>query len=175
MRPCQHQRSWLQNSMPNYTPIYSSFPSTLGSAEAGVLLALHHSLNHPHVLTVHQTPTHLQGYLVHIHLSLPKSKPLHILGVYQEIAHDLRLDIQDSIFEYIKNLTPDGLITAGDNVLIGGDFNATMLKSDRSPSRPTANPFDTRYRNELHDADLRTAFEHYVMHPGPRSHSFTQD
>ena len=172
LRPCQHQRSWLRDSMPSYTPIYSSFPSPAGSAKAGVLLALHHSLNHPHVLTVHQTPTHLQGYLVHIHLSLPRSKPLHILGVYQETAHDLRADIQDSIFEYINNLTPDGFTNDGDNILIGGDFNATLFDTDRNPSRATTSSFDTQYRRKLHDTNLDTAFRH---HPGPRSHSFSQD
>ncbi len=43
-----HQRSWLCTSMSNYSPIFSSSPSSAGSGKAGVLIALHRRFNQPH-------------------------------------------------------------------------------------------------------------------------------
>jgi exonuclease III len=170
LRPCQHHQQWLRNSMPEYTLIFNSFPSPAGCAKAGVLIALHPRLSQSHISIVHKTPPHLHGYLAHLQLNLPESKPLHILGVYQETDSLSRSRIQDSIFEYITNLTPDGYATPTDNVLIGGDFNATLYDSDRTSH--LCSSFDRRYRQHVHDARLDTAF---TDHPGPRSHSYSQD
>ncbi|GAB4823237.1 hypothetical protein N2152v2_010283 [Parachlorella kessleri] len=86
------------------------------------------------------TPPSLQGYVAHIRLTSPTSRPLEVVGVY--LPGDDKAK-QKLIYEYIT--AADGRCkTEGTTLLVGGDFNANLFPEDRS-SGQTRNA-DQRYR-----------------------------
>jgi exonuclease III len=115
--------------------------------QAGVTVAVPDEITDAcHRLTDH-TPQDLQGYLQHIELHLPASKPLHLIGVYCPVATSQRDDAartpaahiyRSGIYKHII-ATLQGSLQATRarhterqyHVVVAGDFNAAAHPSDR--------------------------------------------
>jgi exonuclease III len=136
----------IRNMAKGYKKFHSTHPASK-CPQAGVSIAVPDEIiDACHKLMDH-APHDLQGYLQHIELHLPASKPLHIIGVYCSVtksqgdeamctpaAHIYR----SSIYKHIIATMKDSLqaMRAGQterqyHVVVAGDFNAAAHPPDR--------------------------------------------
>lgn len=119
-----------------YKVVHSCIPK--GNApQAGVSIMYLKELADLGVTQEFRPPEHLEGYLNHIELLLPMSKPLHVVGVYCPSGGPgdiyIRRQIYQSIEQHLAKHQHQDSTT-----LILGDFNATLANMDRATGRATA-------------------------------------
>jgi hypothetical protein len=149
----QRRGNYLQRLLhKDYEIAYSVVPSQdalahkarrLRRGKAGVAICISRRHTTHGSLTRMEVPQGLHGYLAHVRLAPPHSRPLEIICIYAPVAET---DTMDAIENYIiaareRCLRPCTATT----LLLGGDYNATSYDSDRSSLR--AGPADTRYRH----------------------------
>jgi ribonuclease HI len=129
-----------------------------------------------------RTPTHLQGYALHLVLEAHHSATLHIIGVYYptgytaDRSHTVTAKIRDEINKYIMAVatqTKKDVAAKACNIILAGDFNAAAYASDRSEAIHTCadaahQAFVEQIRTEHHISptqthDRRATF--YKSHP----------
>ena len=121
-----------------------------------------------HLLQRKQVPADLTGYLLHIRLTLPNTRPLDVMGVY--VPHDSSTEatqFRQKLFDYLKVETAASEAT-GRHLLMGGDWNAVQRATDRhfKAARPGTKA-DTEFQAHLQDIGLTSAFGY--EHHRPRS------
>lgn len=97
--------------------------------------------------TAHEAtlPGHLNGYVAQVHVQLPDSAPLNVVGMY--CPHNMRNR------RHIYSTMQDIHDKTTDPMIVAGDFNATALDSDRlSRKRHAA---DTAHRRFMQRHNLR--------------------
>jgi exonuclease III len=140
-------RHLLIRKMANgYKKFHSTHPANR-SPQAGVSIAVPDEIIDACSSLSDHTPEDLHGYLQHIEMHLPASKPLHIIGVYCPVTTSQGDDAmrnpaahiyRSSIYKHIIATMQDSLqaTRAGHaerqyHVVVAGDFNAAAHPSDR--------------------------------------------
>lgn len=158
----------LQQDIPHYLTHHSSYPTSLpsprnsttaGHGAGGVIILVH--IKYQHQITKHDIPPHLAGHLAHLSLTSDSHQPVHIMGAYMPPASST---IRTSIYAHL-NLITTTQNHLGNTVLAGGDWNTTLLLSDRSTMQLTT----ATHQQACQHAGL------YPTNPGPhRPHTYYQ-
>jgi exonuclease III/ribonuclease HI len=106
--------------------VFTSLRAGLQKAQAGLLIAICREWSALATITV-EPAGDLQGYYLQAKIELPHSRPMHVAGVYcPSGVMPLRRCIYQRCHQMLQaNPGPQH------NVLIAGDFNATLMDSDR--------------------------------------------
>lgn len=121
---------------------------------AGVTILIHQTFDELGLIENLPMPDDLAGYLKAIQIRLPGSTPLDLLGVYMPMCHPADKLIRERIYKQIKSLTDDANDKqAGTrNLLVAGDFNASLTDSDRASNR--RHTMDAMHRQHMQEAAL---------------------
>ena len=122
LNPKQTKSQWIRNFLPQYRIISSELPN-VNPSKAGTILAIKKDFFALGHLLPRITPPHLQGYLTHTTINLPRSQPMETLSIYCPAHTPGDIFIRQQIYKYIndtKNNNPDSTL------LVMGDFNATL-------------------------------------------------
>ena len=122
--------------------------------QAGVTLLIKKSFDELGDISDISTPDHLTGYMRGVQISLPGCTPLDIVGVYMPTTHPddkhTRADIYDTAAHLAENASDKSQGTH--NLLIAGDFNATLTRSDRASGN--YNSMDCFHREHIRKGKL---------------------
>lgn len=129
--------------------------SDTARACAGVLVAVHDDFAQPHLLRTIQPPASLRGYMCHVSISLPDSKPLHVLAVYQP-NHPGWQAVRAGITAYIQRAKA-AVLACGGELLLAGDWNSVQQPADRQP-QPRMTPMDNSFVRDMALLDMQSAF-----------------
>ena len=129
----------IRQSLPGYRLYMSSKPAAVSDTgrrtpQAGVVMGVTSSIAASCDAHIVQTPSDLRGHVCHITLSPHGRSQAHLLGVYMPEDMPLR----KRVYEYMGRVS--GVAKAnGHQLLAAGDWNATLIPSDRpSGSDPYA-------------------------------------
>jgi hypothetical protein len=156
--------------MPAYKVSASGQDAEAGAPSSGVLIALRKDL--AACGTAEAVPfgdTRLLGRLAGMHVQLPGSQPLQLLGVY---AHASGPEADRAhLFEAVAGMIEE-TTAAGGVCMAGGDWNAALLDLDRSTGESTAT--DRAYRDFVLAQGL-CSLDRPRTPGAPRARSFFRD
>lgn len=157
-----------------YASVHSNVPRAMRPTaprqygRAGVIIAVAARLGGRHEVQPMPAPPELAGYVAHCTIARQGGTPLHVLGVYCPEDAPTR----QRIYEYCAHVQKRAT-TAGQHMLVGGDFNAAFLPNDRSSG--VLNSMDAAHVRCLHDAGLTPAALPADAPPGAkRKHTYHQ-
>ena len=159
--PSCHRSAWLRRILPNHHTFYSSYDAKGHHPQAGVSVSYHKALNDRCLIEVQASPTHLQGYLSHVRITIPHGIPRHFLGIYQPPSpHQRRTKVAAQLQSYLQLMRTRFV---GDRFLVGGDFNAVLAPADRHTGVPL--PTDASLQRLLTACDLTCVFSKCAARP----------
>ena len=179
LHPREHSAVRVRNYLPKYTMFATSHPqtpkltSTFHSArgdgsrspsrrgKAGVVLAIRSEWASPHHLRRFETPKPLLGHLVHVCISLPDSKPFHLVAVYRSNSKTWKVT-QQALDGYLATAVTRAT-ERGEEMLLGGDWNAVAHITDRSSGNITT--LDTALQATFEKLNLCPTFHNLPTRP----------
>ena len=111
-----------------------------------------------------QKAAQLQGHVAHVIVQTPHQPRLHLVGIYMPCVGEGMQDIRTTAYEYLQEVTTAAR-KAGERVLMGGDWNAALLASDRSSNALTS-------RDRAHAAFMQACGLHPLGGMRPRPHTY---
>lgn len=123
---------------------------------AGVLLAVRRSFIKNQYLSKHSVPNPLRGFLAHVSLHSPHSRPLHIVGAYcPQMSSPDWGPVQQAIFSHVQGLAAVAR-RAGSRLFLAGELNVVLHASHRSHGRLLAQ--DIAFQACLENYELVNCF-----------------
>ena len=123
----------LSSCNPNYRQ-YHSVATHSTDPTAGVAILIHKLFSELGLIAEMPQPAHTQGYLRALQIRLPDSIPLNIVATYSPASAPDSKAIRQAIQDYTNLLVQPANSTTPttENLIVGGDFNATLFASDRA-------------------------------------------
>jgi ribonuclease HI len=116
-----------------------------------------------------QLPEHTQGYMRALQIRVETSVPLEIIGVYMPSSQPGDKHIRTQLYDVIRQrVEASRAKDEAYNMLVAGDFNAALLKTDRKNGKQR--DIDNKHAESIAKADLHTIPEAHSV--GSRAFSF---
>ena len=153
----RRMHNWIHQHMRHYhifgsfahSPTDTQHKKARGSnkkrAKAGVIIALRKDWLMLGTSFAASLPSTLGGYVAQVHIQLPDSAPLTVIGMY--CPHNLQKR------HNIYSILVDMHTTTTDPMVVAGDFNATTFDSDRRSHKRTS--ADSAHREFMQQHNLR--------------------
>ncbi len=122
----KNKATWLTRMLKDYH-VYYSLNTASNKGQAGLVLAVLKSATELGEIRLRPMSDCMQGFMLHVTLTLPESTPLHVIGVY--CPHNTI--VRRRIYWIIQHLLHKQIPLA-ETIMVAGDFNATARKCDRT-------------------------------------------
>ncbi len=134
---------------------YASYCTATDCGSAGVIILVQRRYSDRGTVQQMPVPQACKGYLLHLAITMPHTRTLHVVGTYMPGAPE-RDENRKAAYSQLTDILQK--VPPADTVTISGDWNAALYDSDRATA---ATPLDKQHRQWMQQhPGLVSAYNH---------------